>query len=288
LKLRSILAFALVLAVMTTAAVATAAASDPGAKAEGGSSLSAGSWSDGLYGTLKAGEDGCSADRRIVVYEKHGEGRDPSRDRQVDVTRTAKGEEAGDWSTRGGVGDPGSYYAEATATKYCAATTSDLVRPDLKSGRTAPPGPLEICGTAQKSAPFPEQLPECRIATRVTVASCGGKHLADAPLINCDDPDGIPCLCQSFLDLRQPGGERLKTTAIFRTRTNPFMGFEVESYYEEGAGNPNALFAKDIRAGAYKSIYPPQGDPGQPGGPLLLSEDADGKTIRIEGIVYAR
>jgi hypothetical protein len=287
LRFRLSVAFAFVLAVMTTAAVASAVAADTGAKAEAGSSLSAGSWSDGLFGTLKAG-DACSADRRVVVYEKQGEGRDPNRDRQVDVTRTAKGEEAGDWSTRGGVGDPGSYYAEATATKDCAATTSELVGPDLKAGRGAPPGPLEICGTPQRSAPFPEQLAECRIATRVTVASCGGNHLADAPLINCDDPDGIPCLCQSFLDLRQPGGDRLKTTAIFRTRTNPFMGFEVESYYEEGAGNPRALFARDIRAGAYKSIYPPQGEPGQPGGPLLLSEDADGKTIKIEGIVYAR
>ena len=300
MKTRTIVAFALVLVALTTAAVASAATgsgggkadaagtADPGAKPEAGASLSAGIWTHGLFGTLKSGEDRCAADRRVVIYERQGEGRDPSRDRQVDATRTAKGEEAGDWSIRGGVGGDGSYYADAAATDNCAGAMSAVVGPDLGAARNAPPGPLEICGTPQKSAPFPEQLPECRIATRVTVASCGGKHLADAASINCDDPDGIPCLCQSFLELRQPSGDRLKTTAIFRTRTNPFMGFEVESYYEEGTGNPKALFARDIRAGAYKSIYPPQGAPGQPGGPLLLSEDADGKTIRIEGIVYAR
>jgi hypothetical protein len=294
LRTRSIIAFALVLAAMGTAGVASAFAgsapgpmADTGAKLEAGSSLSADSWTHGLFGTLKADEDGCAADRRVVVYEQEGEERDPSSDRQVDVTRTATGEETGDWSTRGGNAN-GSYYADAVATGSCAGVTSAVVKPDLRDGRGAPPGPLEICGSPQKSAPFPEQLPECRIATRVTVASCGGKHLADAPSINCEDPDGIPCLCQSFLELRQPSGDRLKTTAIFRTRTNPFMGFEVESYYEEGAGNPRALFAKDIRPGAYKSVYPPQAEPGQPGGPLLLSEDADGKTIRIEGIVYAR
>jgi hypothetical protein len=286
-KTRSLLASVLVLAALATAAAASADTGD-GAKPEAGASLSVSAWSNGLFGSLKSGEDGCAADRRVFVYEQKGAARDPEADRQVDVTRTAKGDEARDWSIRGGVGDPGRYYAEATATKNCAGATSEVIRPDLRDGRGGPPGPLEICGTPQKSAPYPEQLPECRIATRVTVASCGSKHLADAASINCDDPDGIPCLCQSFLELRQPGGERLKTLAIFKTRNNPFMGFEVESYYEEGAGNPRALFAKDIRAGAYKSVYPPQGDPGQPGGPLLLSEDADGKTIRIEGIVYAR
>jgi hypothetical protein len=283
-RTRSIIALALVLAAMASAAVASAGA-DPGASAkpDAGTSLAVGTWKHGLFGTLKAA-DGCAADRRVVVYEQEGDGRDPSTDRQVDATRTGKDDEAGDWSTLGGTGDPGRYYAAVPATKRCAAATSDSVRPAAGDDNSAAEVP--ICGEWNRSTEYPEIPDECRIAFRVSVKACGGTHLGDDTKIDCSDPDGLPCSCKTLAMLRFPSADRPRTYVRIQSVTNPFMTLEAESFGEES--DPNALFARYVGGGGLYSPLPFRADPGEPGGALLISEDAAGTTIRVDGYVYKR
>jgi hypothetical protein len=285
LKARSIFAVALVLAAVAVTAVASAAVAGtdagPTARPDAGASLSASSWTDGLFGSLKSGEDGCAADRRVVIFEQQGEGRDPSRDRQVDVTRTATGKEAGDWSTRGGVGDPGRYYAEAAPTENCAGVTSDLVRPDRGDGRGANSKVSIICGTWEPREPRPKQYDECFYVAQVTNLSCSEQHLYNNPLGYCNDPNGLPCFCQTSFKWWLPGGGEETRVEVSAT-LNPFDGITAIS---KGT-DPRALYAIDVKAGSYANIYPPQGEPGKAGGPLLLSESADGKKVQLQGILY--
>jgi hypothetical protein len=287
MKARSIFALVLPLALLASVAVAATAGARPhaGDRDAPGAKLTIDPWTHGFFGSLETAEDGCLADRRVVVYEQQGQDRDPESDRQVAVTRTAASPGAGDWSMKGdGSGDPGRYYAEAEASGHCAAAASAIARPD--SGN-APGGGSKapvICGTNRDYPRPPKQLDECFYAAVVSEVSCFYQHLYNNPVGKCRDPSGVPCFCEMTFDWRLGDSDSGPDTHVeVNASSSPYYGISAVS-----RGDEFALYALSVGAGDYANVYPPQGEPGKAGGPLRLYDGVGGKTVRLEGILYKK
>jgi hypothetical protein len=92
---------------------------------------------DGVYGYVTSpAAKPCSADRKVLVYEQVGKGRDPQDDRRVGADLAAAGGARHRWTVK--TDRPGPFYAMATGTKRCRAALSDTVAPDAPNLEESP------------------------------------------------------------------------------------------------------------------------------------------------------
>jgi hypothetical protein len=96
---------------------------------------------DGVYGYVNSpAAEPCSADRKVLVYEQVGKGRDPKGDQRVGADSAASGSRHR-WTVK--TDRPGPLYAMVTRTKHCRAALSDTVAaeapPSLVTARCSPP-----------------------------------------------------------------------------------------------------------------------------------------------------
>lgn len=77
----------------------------------------------------------CAADRKVLLYEQVGKGRDPQADPRIGADLAASGSRHR-WTVR--TARPGPFYAMATGTKRCRAALSDTVAPDAPDLEDSP------------------------------------------------------------------------------------------------------------------------------------------------------
>jgi hypothetical protein len=90
----------------------------------------------GVYGYVTSPDTNpCSADRKVLVYEQVGKGRDPKDDQRIGADAAAGGSRHR-WTVE--TDRPGPFYAMATGTKRCRAALSDTVAPDAPNLEESP------------------------------------------------------------------------------------------------------------------------------------------------------
>lgn len=132
-KLSLVLAFAICLTGLAALGSAGAATKAPSMPA--GAKLTIDSFPDGVFGYLSGAKKDCLANRKVVVYKQDGNKRDPGSDRRVGSDRASLDEGRYRYSVE--TGDTGRYYAQAPATKGCAAARTGSVQA-LDLGDSAP------------------------------------------------------------------------------------------------------------------------------------------------------
>jgi hypothetical protein len=92
---------------------------------------------DGVNGYVTSPDTkSCSADRKVLVYEQVGKGRDPQDDLRIGADLAKGSGSRYRWTVK--TDRPGRQYAMVTATKRCRAALSDTVVTDAPSLEAAP------------------------------------------------------------------------------------------------------------------------------------------------------
>lgn len=127
------LSLALVAAIACLACSATAAGAAPAP-----SKLTIESVPSGAFGYVSSPRAACADGRRVVLFSMRGDRRVPASDVRVGSDRAAKSEDSFLWSVE--TGRAGRFYAQAPASKGCAAALSRVLRAAPAVGGGDSPG----------------------------------------------------------------------------------------------------------------------------------------------------
>jgi len=301
-KLSLVLAFAICLAGLTALGSAGAATRPAAAK------LTINSSPDGVFGYLSGATKGCLANRKVVVYKQDGNKRDPGSDRRVGSDRASLDEGSYRYSVE--TGTTGRYYAQAPATKGCAAAQTGSVQA-LNLGDFAAPSGTPVC------SPYTAETPsEICTLQRGGVEwgisydfPAGGTRACELTKsdYSCDGNGGGPF---PFADAA--GGGRGVVTMRWHPGPNGFKAIEVVTGSGSGYGSSrmDARLPGPGSADLYVDKWTVQTDtggtvefftpnlPGQkagePGGPLYLNFEGGkgafdlGAEVHIKGFLYVK
>jgi hypothetical protein len=268
-----------------------------------GAKLTINSFPEGVFGYLSSADPTCLTNRKVVVYDQHGDRRDPATDRVVGSDRVELDEGAYRYSVE--TSDSGRFYAQAAAKKGCAAAlTGSVEAMPVAAGGGAGATDIPVC------SPYTFEGPSeiCRLQglhsklTGGTFTSCefGKSSYSCGGTVTGPFPWGAPPAggqSNTFFNWG-PGPNGMRSVVIISEGNETYAGvpgtrMECRISGPDSAGLMVDKAIVQTETGTTEFFTPnlPGQQPGEPGGPLYLNFEngkGTGADAYINGFLYVK
>jgi hypothetical protein len=288
-----------------TCFVATAA-SKPTATKPATAKLTIHSFPEGVFGYLSSAAKGCQANRKVVVYRKRGDRREPATDPVVGSDKTTFDEGLYRYSVE--TTATGSFYAQVAAKKSCAAAqTGSIEAMPIGTGvgtsnipvcsPYSNEGPSEICRLPMLDYNFPARGTSA-CAFGKDSYSCEGSVSGVFPWgVGPGGPGEVPNAVFNWAPAAQPGERSvIIISELNKSEAGLLTRMECRSPGPASADLmvDRAIVKTDTGTAEFFTPNLPGQQAGEPGGPLFLNFESGkgafnlGAEAHINGYLYVR